>query len=174
MPTIARCGAVPGAQLLHAGRKASVQRPWEGYNPLGSADAERGDPPWLTVGPTAQPANPGWHAPEALTIGGIERILDSFSVATRRVARAGFAAINVHGAHGYLIHSFLSPLSNLREDEYGGDLSGRMRFAIEVAKAVRAEWPADRPFFYRLSCIDDLPGGWWPRRSRRPRAGGRR
>lgn len=153
-------GSVPGAQLIHAGRKASVQRPWEGYNPLGAAEAERGEPPWQTVSASAQPANPGWHTPAALTIDGIKHVLDRFHAATRRAAEAGFQALNIHGAHGYLIHSFLSPLSNLRDDAYGGDLAGRMRFAVEVADAVRAGWPSDRPLFYRLSCVDDVPGGW--------------
>lgn len=157
---IARHGAVPGAQLIHAGRKASVQRPWNGYQPLGPDDAARGEPPWLTVAPSALPANPGWHVPHALDPGEIRAIVDSFAHCARRVLRAGFTALNIHGAHGYLIHSFLSPISNQRDDGYGGDLAGRMRFALEVAEAVRAEWPADQPIFYRLSCIDDLPGGW--------------
>ena len=157
---IARRGAVAGAQLIHAGRKASVQRPWNGYQPLSDADVARGDPPWLTVGPSAIPANPGWHVPHALDAGEIRAIVDSFAAAARRVLRAGFTALNIHGAHGYLIHSFLSPISNHRDDAYGGDLAGRMRFPLEVAEAVRAEWPSDQPIFYRLSCIDDLPGGW--------------
>ena len=158
--SIARYGAVPGAQLIHAGRKASVQRPWEGYHPLGPEDAARSEPPWLTVAPTALPANPGWHTPQALSTDGIQRILEAYAVSTRRAAQAGFQAMNIHGAHGYLIHSFLSPISNHRDDKYGGSLDGRMRFALEVAEAVRSEWPAERPIFYRLSCIDDLPGGW--------------
>lgn len=157
---IERYGAVPGVQLIHAGRKASVQRPWEGYKPLGPTDAVRGEAPWPTVAPSALPANPGWHTPRALTRGGIRRLLDAYAAATRRAAKAGFRAMNVHGAHGYLIHSFLSPISNVREDEYGGSLENRMRFALEVAEAVRSEWPAQYPLFYRLSCVDDLPGGW--------------
>ena len=88
------------------------------------------------------------------------RIVDEFAVAARRCREADFDILNVHGAHGYLIHSFLSPLSNRRDDEYGGDRAGRMRLALEVAEAVRSEWPSERPIFYRLSCIDDLPGGW--------------
>lgn len=153
-------GSVSGAQLIHAGRKASVQRPWEGYQSLGPSDAARGDAPWPVVGPSAQPANPGWQVPRALKLDEIRRILDQFALGARRLARAGFQALNIHGAHGYLIHSFLSPISNQRNDEYGGNLAGRMRFALEVAEAVRAEWPSNKPIFYRLSCIDDLPGGW--------------
>ena len=153
-------GSVSGAQLIHAGRKASVQRPWEGYQSLGPEDASRGDAPWPVVGPSALPPNPGWQLPRALELDEIRRIRDQFGLGARRLARAGFQALNIHGAHGYLIHSFLSPLSNHRDDDYGGDLAGRMRFALEVAEAVRAEWPSDKPIFYRLSCIDDLTGGW--------------
>ena len=153
-------GAVAGAQLFHAGRKASVQRPWEGYQSLGAEDAARGDAPWPTVGPSALPANPGWATPRALSLDEVRRLRDAFGAGARRLAQAGFRALNIHGAHGYLIHSFLSPISNIRDDEYGGDLQGRMRFALEVAEVVRAEWPAELPIFYRLSCIDDLPDGW--------------
>lgn len=157
---IAASGAVPGAQLIHAGRKASVQKPWEGYQSLGTADAQRGDDPWPTVAPSAIPANEGWAVPRALKIDEIRRIRDAFGMGARRVAQAGFQALNIHGAHGYLIHTFLSPVSNRRDDAYGGDLAGRMRFALEVAEAVRAEWPSHLPIFYRLSCIDDIPDGW--------------
>lgn len=153
-------GAVPGAQLIHAGRKASVQKPWDGYQSLGPADAARGEEPWTVVGPSAVPANPGWQTPQPLSRDDIRRIVDAFASGARRLAQAGFKALNIHGAHGYLIHSFLSPISNLRDDEYGGDLERRMRFALDVAQAVRSEWPAELPIFYRLSCIDDLPGGW--------------
>lgn len=153
-------GSVAGAQLIHAGRKASVQRPWEGYQSLGPADAQRGEEVWPTVAPSAIPANPGWQVPRALKIDEIRRIRDAFGIGARRVARAGFQALNIHGAHGYLIHTFLSPISNQRDDTYGGDLTGRMRFALEVAEAVRAEWPSQLPIFFRLSCIDDLPDGW--------------
>lgn len=156
---IERNGAVPGAQLFHAGRKGSVQRPWEGYQSLGPADAARGEPPWPTVAPSAIPASPGWQVPQALSRDGIRRLVDRYAAAARAASRAGFQALNIHGAHGYLIHTFLSPLSNHRDDEYGGDLWGRMRFPLEVAAAVRAEWPSGLPIFYRLSCIDDLPGG---------------
>lgn len=153
-------GAIPGAQLIHAGRKASVQKPWDGYQSLGPADAARGEEPWQVVGPSAIPANPGWQTPVPLALDEVRRIIESFGAGAKRVAQAGFQALNIHGAHGYLIHSFLSPISNQRDDVYGGDLAGRMRFALEIAEAVRANWPAHLPIFYRLSCIDDLPGGW--------------
>jgi 2,4-dienoyl-CoA reductase-like NADH-dependent reductase (Old Yellow Enzyme family) len=154
-------GAVPGAQLNHAGRKASVAPPFHGFEPLGERDAcERGEPPWPTISASALAANPGWPTPAAIDRDGIARVLDRFAAGARRCREAGFQALNVHGAHGYLIHSFLSPLANVREDEYGGDLGNRMRFALEVADAVRSEWPAGNPLFYRLSCVDDVEGGW--------------
>ncbi|MDA8248656.1 MAG: NADH:flavin oxidoreductase/NADH oxidase [Rhodospirillales bacterium] len=157
---IARFGAVPATQLIHAGRKGSVSRPWDGYAPLDAASAARGEPPWTTLAPAAEPANPGWHVPAALDADGIRRVIDAFHAAAARAARAGFRWLEVHGAHGYLIHSFLSPLSNRREDGWGGDFAGRSRFALAVAEAVRAAWPADRPLAFRLSCVDDQDGGW--------------
>ncbi len=154
-------GTVPGVQLNHAGRKASVQRPWHGYDPLTGADlVARGEAPWQTVSASALPANPGWPTPRAMDLDDIRRSLDDFAAAARRARQAGFRAMNVHGAHGYLIHSFLSPLANARDDDYGGTLANRMRYALEVADAVRSEWPSELPFFYRLSCVDDGEGGW--------------
>ncbi len=153
-------GAVACAQLNHAGRKGSVQRPWHGFNPLSAADGEaRGETPWPTVSASAIEANPGWPVPQAIDADGIKRALDAFAASAARARKAGFRALNIHGAHGYLIHSFLSPLSNTREDDYGGSLENRMRFALEVADAVRSEWPADLPLIYRLSCVDDNEGG---------------
>ena len=154
-------GAAAGTQILHAGRKAAVQRPWHGYEPMSELDVrERGEAPWSTVGPSAEPALPGWPVPRALSVDEIAEVVEAHAVAARRCLMADFDVLNIHGAHGYLIHSFLSPLSNHREDGYGGDLQGRMRLALEIAEAVRSEWPSDRPLFYRLSCVDDLEGGW--------------
>ena len=154
-------GAVPGAQLIHAGRKASVQRPWHGYEPLGQIDVdERGEAPWQTVGPTALPAMDGWPVPKALSVDDCKHIVEAHAKAARRCREAGFDVLNIHAAHGYLIHSFLSPLANQREDVYGGDRDGRMRLAVEIADAVRSEWPSHLPIFFRLSCVDDLDGGW--------------
>mgnify|MGYP005635568247 FL=1 len=154
-------GAVPGAQILHAGRKASVQRPWQGYMPLSDQDREaRGEAPWQTVAPSPLPANPGWPTPRELTEAEIAEIVTAHGAAARRCRQAGFEVLDIHGAHGYLIHTFLSPISNQRTDGYGGDLAGRMRLALEIAAAVRDEWPDDKPLFYRLSCIDDEPDGW--------------
>lgn len=112
------------------------------------------------VSASAIEANPGWPTPKALSRDEIARVLERFAAGARRARKAGFEALNVHGAHGYLIHAFLSPLANSREDDYGGDLGNRMRFALEVAEAVRSEWPAEKPIFYRLSCVDGVEGGW--------------
>jgi len=154
---IAAAGAVPAAQLIHAGRKGSVSRPWEGYAPLTPGC---GDAPWTTLAPSAVPANPGWHVPEALQEDGIASLLDAYRSAAGRAAQAGFQLLEVHAAHGYLLHSTLSPLSNHRTDAWGGDLAGRMRLVLAVAEAVRLAWPADLPLSFRLSCVDDQPGGW--------------
>ncbi|MFE1598995.1 NADH:flavin oxidoreductase/NADH oxidase [Methylobacterium sp. ID0610] len=154
---IARFGAVPGTQLIHAGRKGSVSRPWEGYAPLNDAG---GDRPWTTLAASALPANPGWHVPEALDADGIARLLEDYAAAARRAAAAGFQVLNIHAAHGYLLHSFLSPLANHRTDAWGGDFEGRIRLPMQVVEAVRSAWPADKPLMVRLSCVDDQPGGW--------------
>ena len=154
-------GITPGAQILHAGRKASVQRPWQGYMPLTEMDrTKRGEAPWPTLGPSPLPANPGWPPPRAMSEAEIADAVAEHGAAARRCREASFEVLDVHAAHGYLIHTFLSPISNQRNDGYGGDLAGRMRLALEVAAAVRTEWPDERPLFYRLSCIDDEPGGW--------------
>ncbi len=157
---IARLGAVPGIQIGHAGRKASAQRPWEGNVALGEADAERGDTPWQTVAPTAEPFMEGWHTPRELTDLKIQGVIDAFGAAGRRAREAGFRVLEIHGAHGYLIHSFLSPLANKRADRWGGDRAGRMRFALAVAEAVRSEWPDDLPIIFRTSSTDHAPEGW--------------
>jgi len=157
---IGEAGAVPATQLIHAGRKGSVGRPWEGYNPLTGEDAAKGFPPYSTVAASAIPANAGWHTPDALDADGIARIIDAYHRAAKRVAKAGFRFLEIHAAHGYLIHSFLSPLANKRDDDWGGDLNGRMRFAIAVADAVRAGWPNELPLSVRISSVDDQAGGW--------------
>ena len=153
-------GAAIGIQLAHAGRKASMQRPWFGNAALGAADRARGDEPWPIVGPVAQPHNEGWLVPHALDKHGIARIVAAFAAAARRAHDAGIDAVEIHGAHGYLIHSFLSPVSNTRVDEYGGNRAGRMRFALEVARATRDAWPAAKPLFFRTSSVDGVEGGW--------------
>jgi 2,4-dienoyl-CoA reductase-like NADH-dependent reductase (Old Yellow Enzyme family) len=152
---IARMGAVPGVQLAHAGRKASVTVPWEGTKPIPPSEPQG----WVPVGPTDAPFGPGHTPPVPLDAGGIAAAVEAFGAAARRAREAGFRLIEIHGAHGYLIHSFLSPLANTRTDVYGGDLAARARLLMEVIDAVRAEWPAELPLFVRLSCADHLPGG---------------
>jgi len=155
-----RCGTVPGAQIGHCGPKAARQTPWAGLRPLGPADASRGEPPWTPVASTDEPSAEGYHVPEALSGAEIARVVDAFGQGARRCAEAGFDVLDVHAAHGYLIHTFLSPVSNKRADGYGGDLKGRMRFALEIAEAIRVHWPRDKPILFRLSCIDRYEAGW--------------
>lgn len=153
-------GSVPAIQLAHAGRKGSSQLPWHGNDRLGASDAAKGEPPWTIVGPTAEAANPKRDTPVALSIAEIEEIYAAWSAATRRALQAGYEIVEIHGAHGYLVHSFASTLGNDRDDKYGGSLENRMRHAIETAAAVRREWPDDKPFFFRLSAVDGDSGGW--------------
>lgn len=141
-------------QLAHAGRKASTYWPWAGR--AGSVPED--DDGWATSGPSAVPF-PGLAVPAAMTRDEIEAVPGQFAAATRRALAAGFDVVEVHAAHGYLLHEFLSPLSNTRTDEYGGSLENRMRLPLEVAAAVRAEWPDDRPLFARISATDWSDGG---------------
>lgn len=143
-------------QLAHAGRKASTDLPWRGGAQL-APDHQNG---WQTVAPSALPFEASENAPTALDEAGLKRIRDAFADAARRSARLGLDAIQIHGAHGYLLHEFLSPLSNHREDDYGGSLENRMRFPLEVFDAVRAAFPADRPVSVRVSGTDWVEGGW--------------
>ena len=153
-------GATPAIQIAHAGRKASMQRPWFGNAALTEADTHRGDLPWSIVAPSAEPVAPGWIMPHELTIDEIKALLKSWEAATRRALAAGFEVLEVHGAHGYLLHSFLSPLSNHRSDEYGGSLANRMRLAFEIVDTVRKVWPQERPLFFRTSSSDYVDDGW--------------
>ena len=149
-------GAKLGIQLAHAGRKASTDLPWRGGKPV-PPDAEGG---WDTVGPSAEPYAPGWHVPAALDRDGLERIKQAFVRATERALRLDFDLIEIHSAHGYLLHQFLSPLGNRRNDAYGGDLESRLRFPLEVFEAVRAAWPRERALGVRVSATDWIAGGW--------------
>jgi 2,4-dienoyl-CoA reductase-like NADH-dependent reductase (Old Yellow Enzyme family) len=153
-------GAVPAIQLAHAGRKASMARPWYGNGPLTQADTDRGESAWSIVAASETPLDGGWIAPRALKKGDFEVLLNAYRQAVRRAHAAGFDIVEIHAAHGYLLHTFLSPLSNTRTDEYGGSLENRMRFPLEVAKAVREAWPKAKPLFLRCSSIDDVEGGW--------------
>jgi 2,4-dienoyl-CoA reductase-like NADH-dependent reductase (Old Yellow Enzyme family) len=143
-----------GVQIAHAGRKASSSRPWEGARSL-----KPGEDPWETIGPSAIPFGAGWHTPRQMTEEDIAAVREGFVAATRRALRIGFDAIELHMAHGYLIHAFTSPISNKRNDEYGGDLKGRMRFGLEVLRDVRAVVPKGMPLGTRISAIDWLDGG---------------
>jgi 2,4-dienoyl-CoA reductase-like NADH-dependent reductase (Old Yellow Enzyme family) len=145
-----------GIQLGHAGRKASTRVPWDGGAQI-APDAPTG---WQTVAPSALPFLDGENPPVALDRDGLVRIRDGFAAAAGRAARLGLDAIQLHGAHGYLLHQFLSPLSNRREDEYGGSLANRMRFPLEIFDAVRAVFPAERPVSMRVSGTDWADGGW--------------
>ena len=147
-------GAAAGIQLSHAGAKASSRRPWDGGGAVTQENARPGEAPWPTVSASDVPAGPGWPTPHALTVAELAEVRDAFVAATRRALTAGFDVVELHAAHGYLLHQFLSPLSNRRTDEYGGSLDGRMRFPLEVADAVRAVWPADRPLVVRVSAVD--------------------
>jgi 2,4-dienoyl-CoA reductase-like NADH-dependent reductase (Old Yellow Enzyme family) len=143
-------------QLAHAGRKASCEKPWLGAKQI-APDAANG---WQTVAPSPLPFTAGTNPPLALDQAGMSRVREGFAAAARRAARLGVDAIQIHGAHGYLLHSFLSPLSNRREDAYGGSLENRMRFPLEVFDATRAAFPADKPVTMRVSGTDWMDGGW--------------
>jgi 2,4-dienoyl-CoA reductase-like NADH-dependent reductase (Old Yellow Enzyme family) len=153
-------GAVPAIQLAHAGRKASMARPWYGNAALTQADFDRGDKPWSIVAPSATPLGEEWIKPRPLAEKDLQDVKKSYCDAVRRAHAAGFEILEIHAAHGYLLHTFLSPLSNTRTDESGGSLENRMRFPLEVAREVRKAWPAEKPLFMRVSSIDDVEGGW--------------
>ena len=148
-------GSVAGIQLAHAGRKASCHRPWAG----GGKPLAPGDGAWETLGPSAIGFG-DYPAPRAMTVEEIHATVADFRRAAGYALAAGFDVVEVHGAHGYLLHNFCSPLSNLRSDEYGGSLANRLRFPLAVARAVREAWPANKPVLYRLSGSDWAPGGW--------------
>lgn len=146
-----------GIQLAHAGRKASARRPWEGSQPLSSADD-----PWETIAPSAIPFGPDWPIPREMTAADMARVRDGFVNAARRAVRAGIDTIELHGAHGYLLHSFVSPISNKRVDEHGGSLEARMRYPLEIARAVRAAIPKGMPLGARITGNDWVEGGLTP------------
>lgn len=153
-------GALAAIQLGHSGRKGSSQRPWEGFGPLGEADEKRGEAAWPLVSPTVEALGDGHVVPAELDRDGIRSIVQSFAAAAGRADAAGFDIVEIHGGHGYLIASFLSPAINTRNDEYGGDFAGRVRFAHEVVRAIRTRWPAHKPLFFRMSSVDGHPQGW--------------
>ncbi len=153
-------GSVAALQLAHAGRKASTARPGEGGRRV-----TEGEGGWTPVAPSAVPFRPDDPPPHALDDGQLLDLLDAFVAATRRAHAAGFQAIELHAAHGYLLHEFLSPLANRRTDRYGGDFEGRTRFPLEVVRAVRRAWPDELPLLVRISATDWVEGGWTPEES---------
>lgn len=152
---IAGQGSVPGIQLAHAGRKASTAQPWNGGGPVKSSEGG-----WQPVAPSALPFAEGHPTPHELAQSEIAAHVSKFAEAALRALEAGFKVVELHMAHGYLMHEFLSPLTNKRDDEYGGSLEGRARFPLHVAKAVRDVWPSHLPLFVRISATDWVEGGW--------------
>lgn len=153
-------GAASCIQLSHAGRKAATQRPWHGSAPLGSADLdERYEATWQTIAPSALAMSQDWPVPKAMDESDIRQLVEQYCAAARRARDAGFDAIELHCAHGYLLHEFLSALSNQRDDEYGGDRERRMRLPLEIASRLREIWPATRPMLVRVSAVDNVEGG---------------
>ncbi len=151
---ITKCGGVPAIQIAHAGRKASCHVPWDGGKPIMPQDGG-----WVPVAPSAIPMIAGSVDPHPLSATEVGEISNQFAASVRMAYQAGFKIVEIHAAHGYLGHSFLSPISNHRNDQYGGDLAGRSRFLMETVEAVRGEWPDDLPLWVRLSCTDWTPGG---------------
>lgn len=147
--------AVPGIQLAHAGRKASRDVPWKGGAPL-----LKQDDAWETVGPSAIPFKDGEPVPREMTVSDIEKVLHDFESACTRAVKAGFKVVEIHAAHGYLINEFLSPISNIRNDEYGGSFENRIRLLLEIIEAVKRPWPDEYPLFVRISATDWVEGGW--------------
>ena len=148
-------GAVPGMQLAHAGRKAGVDVPWRGGGRLAVADGG-----WQPVAPSAIPLEPGGEPPTPLDARGIREVVDGFGAGAMRAAEAGFRVVEIHAAHGYLLHEFLSPLANERTDAYGGDFRNRVRLLLEVVEGIRGVWPEELPLWVRISATDWAEGGW--------------
>ena len=147
--------AVPGIQLAHAGRKASAASPWNGGRKVANDNGG-----WDTVAPSAIAYHDNEKAPIALDKNGIQKVITDFKAATKRALEAGYQVVEIHAAHGYLLHQFLSPLSNVRTDEYGGSFENRIRLTLEVVEAVQSEWPENLPLFVRISASDWAEGGW--------------
>lgn len=153
-------GATPGIQLAHAGRKAGCAVSWKGG---GKLPTEKGG--WQTVAPSAISFKPDETSPRALDAAGIQKVIDDFRAATSRALEAGYEVVEIHAAHGYLLHQFLSPLSNNRTDDYGGRFENRVRLLLQVLEAVRGVWPENLPLLVRISATDWMEGGWNPEES---------
>lgn len=155
-----QCGSAIGVQLGHAGRKAGSKALWESGRALTPQEMSDADPRWTRIGPSPIPAGEGWSIPHAMTVADIEGVKQEFAQAAKRADQAGFDVVELHFGHGYLVTSFLSPVSNQRTDAYGGTQEGRMRLAIEIAECVRQALPQDKPIWCRLSVVDGAVGGW--------------
>jgi 2,4-dienoyl-CoA reductase-like NADH-dependent reductase (Old Yellow Enzyme family) len=153
-------GAATAVQIQHAGTKSACRSPWDGFGPLRPEDAARGEARWEAWGPTEAGWSEAYPPSRAIDRADMDYLVERYRDATRLAVRAGFDAVEIHAAHGYLLHSFLSPLTNRRSDAYGGSLEGRMKFPLEVARAVREVWPAERPLLFRMSCVDGRSIGW--------------
>lgn len=148
-------GAVAGIQLAHAGRKASCARPWKGGQQINISEGG-----WQIVAPSAVPFKEGTMVPHALSKEAIQQVIKDFKLAAERALKAGFQVVEIHAAHGYLLHQFYSPLSNFRTDEYGGSFENRVRLLVEIIQSVKTVWPSDLPLFVRISSSDWVEGGW--------------
>ena len=158
---IRELGAASAIQIAHSGRKGSSQRPWEGGGPLGEADiADRGEGPWEICAPSSIPFDVEWPAPTEMSLDTISQVIEDYRAAFIRAREAGFDVCELHCAHGYLMHSFLSPLGNQRTDEYGGDRAGRMKLPLRIAAIMREVWPDHLPCFVRVSSVDGVGVGW--------------
>ena len=153
-------GAVPAIQLGHSGRKASCRPPWQGFAPLDDADARAGRPGWPGLAPSPIPTSEAAMVPQEMDLNDIQVLRQAWHDAALRAVDAGYDICEVHGAHGYLIQQFLSPITNQRQDAYGGDREGRMRLALEIVETVREAWPKDKPLFFRVSAVDGKGGHW--------------
>ncbi len=153
-------GAIAAIQIGHSGRKGAISPPWQRYRPLSPEDALAGEPPWPIVSSSALPDSPQAQTPHSLSTREIETLIGHWREAAQRALQAGYRILEVHSAHGYLLHQFLSPIANQRRDGYGGDLAGRMRLTLEVIEAVRAVWPDELPLFLRVSAVDGSNGRW--------------
>ncbi len=152
--------SLPAMQIGHSGRKAACGPPWTNFKPLKADDAGNGMAPWQGIAPSVIRHREDAAAPHELSVSEIREVINAWRDAALRTLDAGFEIVEIHGAHGYLIHQFLSPLANQRNDAYGGDLNGRMRFALELTEAVRAAWPKEKPLWFRVSAVDGDGGAW--------------
>jgi len=158
--SVKRYGAAAGIQIGHAGPKASLLRPWHGNSPVPDLPVVEGEERWPVVSASAKPMGQGWPIPAELDADGLVKVRRDFANAARRALKAGFDVLEIHCAHGFLLNSFLSPLTNERSDAYGGSIENRMRLPLEIARELRTIWPEDKPLFVRISAVDGSRAGW--------------